>query len=585
MSSNTARDQAQALVHQGWNHLMSQRPLAAWGTWQQALRLDGESAAAHQALATLEAAPDLPAAARKAYRFRKPADDARGRWDDVLRHRDTAQVEDAARAFEAIVRDDPEDAAAWFNRALCLAWSGSDREAISCLDEVVGLLADEESAAGVEAWTLAEVLRQGGGAESLADDLRFACNFAWHHDDTPRLEATYPELRRIPTPIDPTGSNGHPRELEVLEWLDRALPAADRIAGESDLPRVLATVYITPGSLRLSSPRVESLEVAEERLRKMLGPDVQPIERLAAPLPLPFLDADVWTARMPEGLDPELVHRLSREIVESYYENHWIHKPRQGLDGLSPLAASEAARRGDAAARVKVEAVILLREQLGARSSAAAMYQGYPFDRLRHRLGLEPTHAGSVEADDLTCAPLATLQALAAEGLEDSRLSDAFRSAAGFRDDALTTRFAAELARRGTPELTRLELTTVFAPLVRQAMGRSDPAEALSWLDQARVLASDASRRDFDTWRAEILSRTGKSEEAARIYEDLVATAPAPHLAALDAAETFLDNGHHEQARDFLHRALDLARRDRIPGVEDLANRHLNTLSRNGHGF
>ena len=76
MSATSTQDATLALVHEGWNHLMSQRPLAAWGTWQRALRIDPESAAARQAIETLESAPDLPLAARQVYRFRKPATEA-----------------------------------------------------------------------------------------------------------------------------------------------------------------------------------------------------------------------------------------------------------------------------------------------------------------------------------------------------------------------------------------------------------------------------------------------------------------------------------------------------------------------------
>ncbi len=79
MTAATSRDATLSLVHEGWNHLMSQRPLAAWGTWQRALRLDRSTAAARMAIETLEGAADLPMAARKVYRFRKPATDARKR--------------------------------------------------------------------------------------------------------------------------------------------------------------------------------------------------------------------------------------------------------------------------------------------------------------------------------------------------------------------------------------------------------------------------------------------------------------------------------------------------------------------------
>ncbi len=418
---------------------------------------------------------------------------------------DTTELLDAAAAFGRLTDETPDDGAAWFNRALCLAWAGFDRQAIECLDHVTGLEADSDSKHAVEAWTLAEILRQGGGAEKLSDDLRYACTFTWDPEQTTSLCSLFPEIRRIPAALDPTRCENSPAEIEVLEWLDRPFPAVEAVRGENDLPRVLATIYITPRTIRLSSPRVDTLEIAEEKLRRMLGTEAEPLERVAAPLPLSFLDADVWTTRLPEGLDRELAHRLSREALESYYENQWIHRPRQGLDGLSPLAAAQDARRGDAVARAKLAAVIQVREQLGNRSSAMALYQGFPFDRLRRRLGLDLVHPDAVDTRDLSCAGLAELQDQAVEDLDDVRLVEAFKSAAGLRDDDLTTRFALELVRRKPDQLVQLDLSSVYAPLIRRSIQSGSPQDALEWLDQARTLSPDSSRHTFDTWRAEIL--------------------------------------------------------------------------------
>ena len=96
---------------------------------------------------------------------------------------------------------------------------------------------------------------------------------------------------------------------------------------------------------------------------------------------------------MPGGLEPSRADDLQREWVEHYYEDLWIHRPRQGLGGLSPLAAAEASQRGDAVVRAKLAAVVDFREQLGRRPSALRLYHGYPFDRLRRRLGLAPIGA------------------------------------------------------------------------------------------------------------------------------------------------------------------------------------------------
>jgi tetratricopeptide (TPR) repeat protein len=581
MAATSTRDETLALVHEGWNHLMSQRPLAAWGTWQRALRLDPEAAAARQALETLQSAPDLPLGARKVYRFRKPAtEEQRARWDRALRDGQTIELTDAAVAFGRLADDEPGDAEARFNRALCLAWSGRDREAIECLDQVTGLEADSNPKSAAEAWSLAEILRQAGGAESLADDLRYACTFAWNSELTDSLRMMFPEIRQIPTPRDPTRQDAAIGDIEVLEWLDPPFPLVETLHAESDLPRVLATVYVTPGAIRLSSPRIDTLEIAEEKLRRMLGAGAEPLERVAAPLPLPFLDADVWTTRLPEKLDRDLAQALTRGAIESYYESQWIHRPRQGLDGLSPLAASQDARRGDSVARVKLEAVVQVREQLGNRSSALAMYHGYPFDRLRRRLGLDLVHADSVDFHDLSCASLAELQDQDQNDLDDLRLVETFKSAAGLRDDELTARFAMEVVRRKPGHLAQLDLCTLFAPLVRLAMQGGKPREALDWLEQARALCSDASRPTFDTWRAEILSRTGRPEEASRIYDQLIRTSSSGAQVALDAAETLLDNGHFGQARAFLGRARQLAEAAGIRWVLEMANHHLKTLSR-----
>lgn len=576
MATTGSTDETLALVHEGWNHLMSQRPLAAWATWQRALRIDPQSAAARQALQTLESAPDLPAAARKVHRFRKPGSEAqRSRWDRVLRDGESHELADAARNFRVLTDAAPDDAEAWYNLGLCLAWAGLDAEAIDCLDRATGLDADGDEKRAVEAWALAEILRQGGGTEHRADDLRYACTFRWDPAETAELERQVPELRRIPTPRDPTREDLPAIDLDVLEWLDRPFPDPASVTQESDLPRVLATVYIGEGTLRLSSPRVDTLEQVEERLRRLLGGDVQPLERVAAPLPLPFLDADVWTARLPLGLDRDLAHRLTRESVEAYYENSWIHRPRQALDGLSPLAASQDARRGDAVVRAKLTAIVLVREQLGCRPGAATMYQGYPFDRLRRRLGLDLLHRDLVEPEDLACASLPELEQVQPTELDDARLLEAFRSAAGLRDDALTAHFAEELIRRDSPLLKNVDLTAIYAPLVRMAMKSGDPAGSLSLLEQARRGAGEAARRSFDTWRAEILSRTRDPETAAAVYRDLVKGSSSPAQTALDAAETLIDNGYTGHAHVFLDRARELARENQVAWVEKLASRYL----------
>src|SRR5439155_1317829 len=84
-------------------------------------------------------------------------------------------------------------------------------------------------------------------------------------------------------------------------------------------------------------------------------------------------------------------------------------------------------------------------EQLGARPRTAELYQGYPFDRLRRRLGLEPRDDGSVDADDPSCMSEQELRRLDPAAMGREALAEACRSAAALGDDGNTARFAAEL--------------------------------------------------------------------------------------------------------------------------------------------
>jgi tetratricopeptide (TPR) repeat protein len=586
MTSSSPGESSMALVHEGWDHLRAQRPLAAWASWRRALCLDPESAAAAQALATLASAPDLPASARAVYRLRGPASAARrAAWDDRLGDRGAEDWDLMALAdgFGRLASQEPDEPAAWYNRALCLAWMGNNREAVDCLERVVALEAEQAFDRAVEAWTLAEVLRQGGGAEGLADDLRYAWTLDWEPRETAWLLEEFPEIQPLPTPQAPGAEAVASREVEVFQWLDRCPPApggAPRASQGGDLPVVLASVYHSPASrsLRLSSPRVETLRRVEELLLPRLEGDAgrRSLRREASPLPLAFLDADVWTVRIPTGVEPAGADHLVRDWIEHFYEDEWIHRERQGLAGLSPMSAADEARRGHRVVRARLAAVVGFREQLGRRPSAARLYQGYPFDRLRRRLGLEPIDPTAVDPQDLTCAGPGELDRLDVAALDDAHLIEAVASAAGLRDDARTARLAAELVRRRPLPAGGIDLAAmVVAPLVRQAMSRGDCDAALGWIDRVRPAADASTAATLDIWHAEILARIGRADAAMHLYRSLIRPDTAGAALALDAAETLLDNGHLDQARSLLATARDLARATGRRGIERRAREFL----------
>ena len=562
------------LVHEGWSHLKRQRPLAAWASWRQALRFEPEQPAAKHALDVLANAADLPEAARAEYRFLTPvSDEQRTRWDAELRSRDLADLGVAAESFACLATPTDGqavgDGRARFNQGLCLAWLGRNPDAVTALDQAVEALAESEPGVAVDAGALAEILRQGAGAETLADDLNYMATFTWPStasDPTGFLDR-HPNIRAIPTPIDPASGEPARANIRLFEWLDDPAP----------IRRLQATLIRSGHSLRLSGPDPIALEEAVTATARLLGD--QPIrwEREATPLPLAFLDAAVWAVRLPNDLEPEAVDDANRAAVERYYETVWINRPRKGLGGRSPVEAGQLASAGDPVMQARLAAVVRVREQLGARTSTLALYQGYPFDRLRRRVGLAAINPEAVDPGDVASMSPTDLDALDPKTMNGFDLVDAFESAAALGDDARTGRFAAWLAdldpTESTDPLRRVDLAAVFATLVRQALAEDDPDLAVEWIDRALVVDqavhSGGDERKFTTWRAEVLARTGQPDSALLVYRQLIEQSPNASI-ALDAAETMLDNGHNDQARTLAAVALELAQRT---GDDHLADR------------
>ena len=178
------------------------------------------------------------------------------------------------------------------------------------------------------------------------------------------------------------------------------------------------------------------------------------IRREAAPLPLPFLDADLWIFRIPADALPSSGDELTREAIEHYFENEWIHRERKGLG--EPVAAGcfnrrrarRCGRAGQAhGGRETARTARRPREHQGPLQGISVR----PLAKAA-RPGMRRLPPRSIRSTWAVQRPMSsTCWILAA--LDDARLIDAASSAAGLGDDARTARFAAELVRRGAATL------------------------------------------------------------------------------------------------------------------------------------
>ena len=425
-----------------------------------------------------------------------------------------------------------------------------------------------------EAWLLAEILRQGGGAESLSDDLRYRLHLRLEaRRQTAGSRSEFPETQADPDPARPDPVRGR---------TTTSSRSSSGSTGRSPSPGGAQPRPTSPGSwppstsrpARSGSPALASRPWKKPKRSsgRLLGAEAQQAERVAAPLPLPFLDADVWTTRMPEGIDRAAIARACT-------------RDRRGLlrEPLDPPAAAGTRRTlssGRFAGRRGAETPWPgpssrpwsgSASSSGAAPAAVAIYQGYPFDRLRRRLGLDPVDCDTVDPAGPLVRQPPELEELEPDELDDRRLVEAFESAAGLRDDPLTRRFAAELAKRqpAAARATRPDGRLRSArPARRCSVGI--PSEALELLDRARSLGTEATTAAASTPGVPRSSRGRAARGGRRALSraSSSSSSSAPQV-ALDAAETLLDNGHRSARQAVPRPGRELARSAGVRWVED----------------
>ena len=280
-----------SLVHEGWDHLRSQRPLAAWASWQRALRVDPDSTVAAQALSTLESATDLPLAARTPYRFRQPRDPARrAAWDDRMRGGNLEDLDAAAAAFDRLTILDPDDAAAWYNKALCLAWAGENVVSIACLDRVVTLEARRRLTTRSRPGPSRKSFGREEGPRRWLTTCGSPARSPGMPRDTPRhFFMSFPRSASFPRPAH---RGSRPSSIRRSRCSNGSIVRSGRLipfrSDGSQAAMVLASVFITGEfASPLEPSRRESRDGSKISFSRGWTHAPQSIRREATPLPLP----------------------------------------------------------------------------------------------------------------------------------------------------------------------------------------------------------------------------------------------------------------------------------------------------------
>ena len=392
MSTTSQNGSSTALIHEGWNHLKSQRPLAAWGSWQRVLRADPDSVAAQQALAPSNPRRTCPwRPGPRIDSARRPIPRVGQSGMIACADQGDQDLDATADLFGRLATDDPDRFGRLVQPGPLSGLDGKEPRG----DRLPGPRGRPRGASRRSTWPSTPGLWPKSSARGRSRDAgrRPAVRLhdrletgdtSWLLESFPKSSASRRRARQASVRRASRDRGVRVARSAGVELRSSVRPAGGSAAdgpGERLYQRVKRFGSRAPGSRtsngsRRPSSRGSRTAPARSGVKRRRLPC-----RSSTPMSGSFGSRPV---SIPTGRTSSAASRSSSTLKTS-----GSTAPRHGLDGRSPLAAALAASRGDAVARAKLTAVVRLREQLGNRPSALLLYQGYPFDRLRRRLGLE----------------------------------------------------------------------------------------------------------------------------------------------------------------------------------------------------
>jgi tetratricopeptide (TPR) repeat protein len=496
----------------------------------------------------------LPASARRDYTFLSPPDSApaerRAAWSRALAGAATGKLTDAAKAFEQLTTEHPEDAAAWYNLGLVRAWLGSNATALEALDRYVNLETDEDRAAA--AWALAEVLRFGQGMEDQADVVEHSV--VYEIRDPQRFFDFLQEWQRQRrlTGVQVREEEGMISGV-VLD--QTGLLTAGTVISQP--AKIGAYLLILGNLLVLRGTNREALERARRDVEEHAGPTLSAPRVQRGPAPFGEVLADALL--IPLGAsDQAEADRLVCDHIQRYFEETWIHRPLRALGGVAPIDAA-----GHGTLRKKLKGVVQFLQDCAAGPAAA-----YDFERLRRQLGLlqatpsnEAATSGTVPAID--AFGVAELAGLEPSALTDDQLEEAYRAAQKLDAHELASRFAlASLGR--PPRADQPDRYAYYNYLIQRALTDKNTDTALDYVNEGEKADCEQNegrrRNDYELRRAQVLSKRGEAESARDAFERLIERVPGELRYRGTAAESMLSMKQGASALRFAEQGLAKAR-------------------------
>ncbi len=549
---------------------MLNRPVAARAALERVAHfLPGEAEVRQQLEGEFGEEGPFPVAARKQYSFRPTA-------KRVSEAAATGRFTDARQAFVTLTQQTPDDPAAWFNLGVVLAWVGEQPRAVEALNKSIELETDDYRAE--EAAALIEVLRCGHGMESDTDYVSYGFVLPIREPNAIMgMLRSWEQARKI------RGVRANQETGVMTALIVEELPSLLAV-GSATLARVTSKMVIAQGAIRLFHPDRDTVAKVADEMRSALQLAVeQPIESNG---PISFGDVVLEALAHPvETSDVNAAEAKLREHARHYFEDSWLHRPLRALSGTAPIDAP-----GSKTLRKKLFGVVKFLEQCmdSVRpqkqiGEQLVPMEGYDFNALRHKLGLEyvsaappdvkvpvdlpppaPPAPAAVAPRDIASMNAAELAALDVASASVDDLEHAMLAALRLQARDLAVAFAQagvlKPAETGKPDRYPL-----YATAITGAVAEGEIQKAIELAEQGAAFdtAHNEGHRtvEFGLKRAQLFARMKDANGAASAFESLIEKHPEEGKFFTTAAEEMLRLKDGTRALQFAERGLELARR------------------------
>ncbi len=440
----------------------------------------------------------FPEIASKPYELKPIADtsaiEQKTEWTKALEGASSGKISDAIKAFEMLSNKDPQNAAAWYNLALCRAWYGDNPAALEALERYIELEQDEDQ--GAAAWALAEVLRSGQGMEDSSDYVNYHVIGEVRDGNAIAnlLGELEQEYRLIGTQVD--------EQTQVLTAM--ILEKVQSLTPESqgrEAPRLGAYIMLVGDRMRLWSANKELLDKTWAEIQQRAGGAIGQTMGGRGPGNFAdiFLEAMVFPVRM---TDEEEIKKRIDEARRQYFEETWIQRPLKSLNQVAPIDAA-----AHATLRKKLRGVVEFLESCADQAKMA-----YDFDRLRQKLRLDegapPVQSeGDGVPSDITSLNAAQLTALDVDSLSNEQAEQAYQTALRLDAREVAGRFARSLISRPAEE-PRPDRYNSYNLLILLALADEDHVAAINFINEGQSHDCEHNegrrRNDFELRRGQI---------------------------------------------------------------------------------